>query len=209
MQRLHSHFIEIAVLLFLCGTVRAEEDLLIPIFNKGLLLIEKEMIRVSEQLRTAKSPKAQKEYKALLFLEDYFLNGGINRRSMKIVHQIINMRETAEDLRQKAFLDCEAWRVLDHDLKNYTKKELIERLKAKRKFTKEDHLRFRRYVSNKVSTCIRHISNEWVWMGPAYQDIPLDVKARSAVDSVKATYVILKNSDRLPASDSYEDILAD
>lgn len=207
MGRLRLPFIEIIALLFLsvslCSPlVWAEEDILIPIFNKGLLLIEKEMIRVQ-------SPKAQKDYKGLLFLEDYFLNGGVNSRSMKIMHQLIRMRETAEDLRQKAFLDCEAWRVLDHDLKNYTKKALIERLKIKRKFTKDDHIRFRRYVSNKVSACIPHISNEWIWIGPAYQDIPLDVKAQSAVDSVKATYVILKNSDRLPASDSYEELLAD
>ncbi len=188
----------------------AEEDILIPIFNEGILLVEKEMIRVSEEQRKSKSPKKDKDYKALLFLEDYFLNGGVTPWSMKVLHQLIKMREAASDLKQKAFLDCEAWRVLDHDLKNYEKKELIKTLKIKRNFTNEDHLGFRKYASRKVSKCIVFISKEWIWTGPEYQDIQFDVKARNAVDSVKSTYVIYKNSqDRAPASDSYEDILED
>lgn len=222
MYRIHLNFINIFAaisVLFFCGVAsapvllaqgKAEDDILIPIFNKGILLVEKEMIRVSEEQRKSKSLKKDKDYKALLFLEDYFLNGGVTPWSMKVLHQVVEMREAAPDLKQKAFLDCEAWRVLDHDLKNYEKKELIETLKTKRNFTKEDHIRFRKYASRKVSKCVVFISKEWIWTGPEYEDISFDVKARNAVDSVKSTYVIYKNSaDRAPASDSYEDILED
>ena len=222
MYRIHLNFINIfaaILILFFCrvgllpvllAEGEAKEDILIPIFNKGILLIEKEMIRISEEQRKSKSLNKDKDYKALLFLEDYFLNGGVTPWSMKVLHQVVEMREAAPDLKQKAFLDCEAWRVLDHDLKNYEKKELIETLKTKRNFRNEDRIRFRKYTSRKVSKCVVFISKEWIWTGPGYEDISFDVKARNAVDSVKSTYVIYKNSaDRAPASDSYEDILED
>ena len=165
-----------------------------PIQNKGLLLIEKEMIRLSDsKTKWSKSDKAN--YRALLFLEDYFLNKGMTSWSMKVLHKVISMRDNTSDLRKKAFLDCEAWRVLDHDLKNYENKTLIQELVEKRKYTKKDHKRYRDFSSDKVASCIGFIHHNWKWVGQEYKDVLYDIKARNALQSVQ-TYLRVKESFR-------------
>ena len=160
------------------------EEVLSPIQNKGLLLIEKEMIRLSDhKQKWGKSEKAN--YRALLFLEDYFLNKGITPWSLKVLHKLVIMRDNTTNLRKKAFLDCEAWRVLDYDLKNYENKTLIEQLIEKRKYTKKDYKRYRDFSSDKVASCIGFIHSNWTWIGQEYKDSLYDVKARNALQSVQ------------------------
>ena len=162
-----------------------------PIQNKGLLLIEKEMIRLSDYKQTWEK-KEKNKYRALLFLEDYFLNQGLTSWSMKVLHKVVTMRENTSDLKKKAFLDCEAWRVLDHDLKNYENKTLVEDLLAKRKYAKQDHKRYRAFASDKVASCIGFIHHNWKWVGQDYKDVLYDVKAKNALQSVR-TYLRVKD----------------
>src|SRR3990167_8484546 len=170
------------------------EEAVAPVQNKGLLLIEKEMIRLSDsKTKWSKSDKAN--YRALLFLEDYFLNQGLTSWSMKVLHKVVSMRDNTSDLRKKAFLDCEAWRVLDHDLKNYENKTLIQELVEKRKYTKKDHKRYRDFSSDKVASCIGFIHHNWKWVGQEYKDVLYDIKARNALQSVQ-TYLRVKESFR-------------
>lgn len=180
-------FYFVVVLSFLAKNIFAEEAL-DPMSNQGLLLIEKEMIKLSDQ---QKKEVNKKTYRSLLLLENYFLKGGLTDRAMKIVHQMVRMRDGTKDLKKKAFLECEAWRVLDHDLKNYEDRELIEGLKGEKGFTTEDHILFRKFVSKKVSSCIDYISTDWHWKGPEYQDMSYDVKAFHAVKTVQS-YLLLK-----------------
>lgn len=184
----------------ICAQNRQSLD---PLANNGLLLIEKEMIkfsdRVSEETK-GKSPEMWNEenkvtYRSLLFLEDYFLNDGITSGALKLTHLIINMREATPDLKKKAFLECEAWRVLDYDFKNHENKELIEILRRERNYSKEDHVRFRQILSDRVSSCIRYIATHWAWNGPDYADELYDIKARNAVETVRS-YVIFKKKSQ-------------
>lgn len=160
--------------------------------NKGMLLIEKEMIRLSDYKQTW-GKKEKDTYKALLFLEDYFLNRGVTSWSMRVLHKVVTMRENTSDLKKKAFLDCEAWRVLDHDLKNYENKSLVEDLIIKRKYTKKDHQRYRDFSSDKVVSCIGFIHHHWKWVGQDYKDVLYDVKAKNALHSVR-TYLRVKEA---------------
>lgn len=169
------------------------DNVLNPLTNRGLLQIEKEMIRMKkDKSREPTSQKKINHYKAWLMLETYFLKKGFTDKAMKMAHQAILMRETTKDLKKKAFLDCESWRILDHDLKNYEKKELVNKLKSNNKFTNHDHLLFRKLVSKKVSKCIVHIRSNWIWNGPMYEDEKMDIKARNAVETVRS-YLILQN----------------
>lgn len=114
---------------------------------------------------------------------------------MKVLHKVVSMRDNTSDLRKKAFLDCEAWRVFDHDLKNYENKTLIQELMAKRKYTKKDHKHYRDFSSDKVASCIGFIHHNWKWVGQEYKDVLYDVKARNALQSVQ-TYLRVKESFR-------------
>jgi len=173
------------LVLIFCTTLLAESpEALIPLKNKGIMLVEKEMIRLPHK-------KNKTSYRALLFLEDYLLNNGLSQVTMKILHELIKMRDITKDLKKKAFLDCEAWRVLDHDLKNYENRELLEQLKQKRNFSTADHIRFRKIVSEKVSDCIKHIGKNWMWQGAPYTDMQYDIQAENAIKSVES-YLILK-----------------
>lgn len=176
-----------------------------PLNNRGLYLIEKEMIRFSDEVSKTSSEKRDKTqwsqeekatYKSLLFLEDYFLNGGIGRRARKMLHSVIKMRDFTPDLNKKAFLDCEAWRILDHDLKNNENTRLIQKLRQSREYTQAEHVLFRAYVSKKVSGCLPYITTSWTWSGPEYEDQLYDLKARNAVKTVQ-TYSILNEKKEL------------
>jgi len=181
----------LCIVMFAPLTIRAQsEEVSQPLYNKGLLLIEKEMLRLSDIPKKSWSESEKNQYRALLFLEDYFLNRGVTPWTMKVLHRLIKMRDNTQDNYKKAFLECEAWKVLDHDLKNNENKDLIQNLMDKRKFTKKDHVMFRKMASAKVSSCIGFIGTNWSWKGPAYADLLYDVKTRNAIESVKTSVKI-------------------
>ncbi len=165
--------------------------------SNGLLLIEKEMIRLSDVPKRTWKIEEQKAYRSLLFLEEYYISRGISSWSMKVLHSLISMRDNTPDLKKKAFLECEAWRVLDYDLKNNEKIDLIRSIMDKRKFSNEDHMRFRKFTSDKVSSCVSFISTQWTWLGRDYTDLLYDIKAKNALDAVKS-YVKMRSVSSSP-----------
>ena len=187
MRVLHLSLSNVIFLFFLVATGWGKETVeLDPLYNHGLFLIEKEMIKSK-----ASAVQKPESYQSLLFLEDYFVNGGMSEKAMKVLHQIVQMRDVSPDLKKKAFLECEAWRAMDHDLKNNENKVLVQKLKMKRKFSDGSHVNFRKIVSEKVFSCLDYIGKDWVWLGPDYQEAQYDVKAKNAVESVRA-YLLLK-----------------
>jgi len=176
------------------GELNAQtKSALLSLNNYGLFLIEKEMIRlIGDKDKKELTTKTKETYRSLFLLEDYFLNNGFQERTMKIVHEIVKMRDVTKDLKKKAFLECEAWRVLDHGLKNHENKELIGKLKKRRKYSRMDHIRFRQFMSDKVSSCIKYIGKDWVWVGPSYKDASFDLRAKNAVKSVQS-YILFEH----------------
>lgn len=168
-----------------------------PHQNMGFLLIQKELLRESDKPKNKWTIQEQQNYRGWLFLEAYFLKNGIDPWSMKVVHRIETMKRNIliPDDSRKAFLECEAWRVLDYSLKNNEKKELVQEL-IKEKFTRKDYIYSRQKVSYKVSQCIDYIDTNWTWKGPPYtqKEVQYDIKAKNMVESMK-TYIKIKNAN--------------
>ncbi|OGQ17296.1 MAG: hypothetical protein A3B70_03710 [Deltaproteobacteria bacterium RIFCSPHIGHO2_02_FULL_40_11] len=195
------YFLIFSVCALMNFPAQAVEDIVKePLKNAGLMLIEKEMLRLSDAPKKAWSEAEKTKYRALLFLEDYFLNRGVSSWTMRVMHRLIKMRDNTDDLKKKAFLECEAWRILDHDLKNNEKKELLQKLKEKRKYSHQDHVLFRKITSDKVSACIDYIDSKWVWTGPEYKDHLYDVKTQNAISATQSL-IKLKRAGLKPASE--------